>query len=280
MHAVGYCLGGTLLSIAAAAIEKDPQLQLKYNLPLIKSISLLATLTDFEEPGELGLFIDESQLAMLDALMWEQGFLTGEQMSGSFQLLHSRDLIWSKMMREYQLGKHGAATDLISWNADTTRMPYRMHSEYMKHLFLHNDLAEGRYEVDGHAIALSDIHPPMFVVATEQDHISPWRSVYQIQLLTNAPITFILASSGHNGGIIAEPGHHHRSYRHLPADQRGKTYSDPKEWLQLARTEEGSWWPHWHDWLAQRSSKKKVKALQPEDHPQLGDAPGKYVLEK
>jgi polyhydroxyalkanoate synthase len=280
VHAVGYCLGGTLLTIAAAAIEKDAKLQVQYNLPPIKSISLLASLTDFEEPGELGLFIDESQLAMIDAVMWEQGFLTGEQMSGSFQLLNSRDLIWSKMMREYQLGKHGTATDLTSWNADTTRMPYRMHSEYMKHLFLHNDLAEGRYEVDGHAIALNDIHPPMFVVATERDHISPWCSVYQIHLLTNAPITFILVSSGHNGGIIAEPGHHNRSYRHLAADQRGKAYSDPKEWLQLASTEEGSWWPHWHDWLARLSSKKKIIALQPQDDAQLGDAPGRYVLEK
>jgi polyhydroxyalkanoate synthase len=109
---------------------------------MVSSITLLAAQTDFSEPGELGLFIDESQLAMLDALMWKQGYLDGKQMAGSFQLLNSRDLIWSKIMRDYQLGLRNKPNDLMSWNADTTRMPYRMHSEYLKHLFLHNDLAK------------------------------------------------------------------------------------------------------------------------------------------
>lgn len=278
VHTAGYCLGGTLLCMGAAALAKNVAAGIRP--AQIKSITLLATQTDFEEPGELGLFIDESQLAMLDALMWEQGYLTGEQMSGSFQLLNSRDLIWSKSMREYQLGIHSSPSDLSAWNSDTTRMPYRMHSEYMKHLFLHNDLAEGRYEVGGRAIALNDIHQPMFVVATERDHISPWCSVYKIHLLSEAPITFILASGGHNAGIISEPGHARRSYRHLPEDQRGKTYSDPKEWLHSACTEQGSWWPHWHEWLAQHSSENKIPARRPMKMPDLGDAPGLYVLQK
>lgn len=278
VHTVGYCLGGTLLTMAAAALAKKTTAGI--SPAQIKSISLLAAQTDFKEPGELGLFVDESQLAMLDALMWEQGYLTGEQMSGSFQLLNSRDLVWSKSMREYQLGIHRSPSDLSAWNSDTTRMPYRMHSEYMKHLFLHNDLAEGRYEVDGHAIALNDIHQPMYVVATERDHISPWCSVYKIHLLCKAPITFILASGGHNAGIISEPGHARRSYQHVPQDQREKTYSNPKEWLQIACTGQGSWWPHWHAWLAQHSDQKKIPARLLHNKPELGDAPGQYVLEK
>ncbi len=280
VHAVGYCLGGTLLSMGIAAIARDAALGTTENVPPIKTVSLLAAQTDFSEPGELGLFIDESQLAMLDAQMWEQGYLAGEQMAGSFQILNSRDLIWSKIMREYQLGTRTAPNDLMSWNADTTRMPYRMHSEYLKHLFLHNDLAEGRYEVNGHAIALNDIHVPMFVVGTARDHVSPWRSVYKIHLLTDAPIDFVLASGGHNAGVVSEPGHARRSYQHLPSDQRSKTYNDPDSWLRAASTEQGSWWTHWHQWLAQQSSADKIKALHPSEKLELGNAPGTYVFEK
>lgn len=280
VHTVGYCLGGTLLSIAVAALAKEASLVSNPAIAPIKSVTLLAAQTDFREPGELGLFIDESQLAMLDSQMWEQGYLAGEQMSGSFQILNSRDLIWSRIMREYQLGTRNAPNDLMTWNADTTRMPYRMHSEYLKHLFLHNDLAEGRYEVNGHAIALNDIRVPMFVIGTARDHVSPWRSVYKIHLLTDAPIDFVLASGGHNAGIVSEPGHARRSYQHLPADQRSKTYSDPDEWLLAASTEQGSWWIHWQQWLARQSSAEKIPARHPHDNAQLGNAPGTYVFEK
>lgn len=279
VHTVGYCLGGTLLSIGAAALARDVVPGLPGATALIKSVSLLAAQTDFSEPGELGLFIDDSQLAMLDAQMWEQGYLKGEQMAGSFQLLNSRDLIWSKAMRQYQLGIRTEPNDLMSWNADTTRMPYRMHSEYLKHLFLHNDLAEGRYRVHGHAVALNDIRVPLFVVGTARDHVSPWRSVYKIHLLTDAPIDFVLASGGHNAGIVSEPGHAQRSYQHLPADCRDQTYSDPEEWLQEARTEPGSWWPHWQQWLAQHSAAQKIRARQPHAGPVAADAPGTYVFQ-
>ncbi|WP_455153144.1 hypothetical protein [Cupriavidus basilensis] len=140
VHAAGYCLGGTLLAIGAAALARDigPK-----SVPL-KTVTLFAAQTDFSEPGELGLFIDASELAYLDALMWEQGYLDGTQMAAAFQLLHSRDLIWSRLMREYLLGQHPEPTDLMAWNADTTRLPYRMHSENLQRLYLHNDLAEGQ----------------------------------------------------------------------------------------------------------------------------------------
>lgn len=277
VHVVGYCLGGTLLSIGLAALGNTISLGADLGLPSIKSITLLAAQTDFSEPGELGLFIDENQLAMLDAQMWEKGYLDGDQMAKSFQLLNSRDLIWSKIMREYQLGTRNSSSDLMSWNADTTRLPYRMHSEYLRHLFLHNDLAEGRYEVDGTAVSLRDIRSPMFVVGTAHDHVSPWRSVYKITSLTDAHVDFVLSSGGHNAGIVSEPGHANRHYQYLPAANQLKT-TDPEKWLQNTVVESGSWWVHWQKWLAQQSSATKIEASHPDDTYKLGDAPGKYVF--
>lgn len=279
VHTVGYCLGGTLLAIGVAALANGVSLQGGYAVPPIKSVSLLAAQTDFSEPGELGLFIDESQLAMLDAQMWEKGYLDGDQMAKSFQLLNSRDLIWSKIMREYQLGTRNSPSDLMSWNADTTRLPYRMHSEYLKHLFLHNDLAEGRYEIDGTAVSLRDIHVPMFVAGTAHDHVSPWRSVYKIFSLTDAPVEFVLSSGGHNAGIVSEPGHANRQYQYLPSDVQFKNI-DPEKWLSKSIAKPGSWWVYWQQWLSQHSSSTKIKALDPIEVHQLGNAPGKYVFMK
>ena len=274
VHTVGYCLGGTLLSIGLAALANRG-----HDVPPIKSMSLLAAQTDFSEPGELGLFIDDSQLAMLDAQMWEKGYLDGDQMAKSFQLLNSRDLFWSKIMREYQLGTRNSPSDLMSWNADTTRLPYRMHSEYLRHLFLHNDLAEGRYEIDGNAVSLRDIHVPMFVVGTSHDHVSPWRSVYKILSLTDAPVDFVLSSGGHNVGIVSEPGHPKSQYHYLPKGERVK-HIDPEKWLRKTTTEPGSWWVHWQHWLAEHSSNTKIKALHPQEILELGNAPGTYVFQK
>lgn len=274
IHAVGYCLGGTLLSIAAAALGSGRH----GNPAALQSVTLLAAQTDFADPGELGLFIDDSELAFLDAMMWKQGYLDGTQMAGSFQLLNSRDLIWSKIMREYLQGQRSAPNDLMAWNADTTRMPYRMHSEYLKHLFLHNDLAEGRYLVDGKAVALNDVRAPLYVVGTSRDHVSPWESVYKIRLLADAEIDFVLASGGHNAGIVSEPGHARRSFKTMPHQPHGTPFLSAQEWELTAATEEGSWWPHWHQWLAQRSSSERVAP--PAMGTTFGDAPGQYVLGK
>jgi polyhydroxyalkanoate synthase len=270
---VGYCLGGTLLAIAAAAMAHDGDERLA-------SVTLLAAQTDFTEAGELMLFIDESQITFLEDMMWEQGFLDAKQMAGAFQILRSNDLIWSRMIHEFLMGDRPPMIDLMAWNADATRMPYRMHSEYLRRLFLDNDLVEGRYQIDGRAIALTDICVPILAVATERDHVAPWRSVHKIHLLTDTDVTFVLTSGGHNAGIISEIGHPHRSYR-VMTTRADDYYLDPESWLTAAMAKGGSWWVEWIAWLHQRSgapcSPPTVGSVDRRYTP-LCDAPGTYVL--
>ncbi|WP_336965768.1 PHA/PHB synthase family protein [Sphingobium aquiterrae] len=274
VHAVGYCLGGTLLSIAAAAMARDGDERLA-------SITLLAAQTEFSEPGELGLFIDEAQLNMLENMMWSRGYLDSSQMGGAFQILKSNDLVWSRVLGTYLMGEREPMNDLMAWNADGTRMPYAMHSQYLRRLFLDDDLAEGKYKADGRTIALSAIRAPLFVVGTERDHVAPWHSVYKIHLLTGAEVTFVLTSGGHNAGIVSEPGHKGRRYHILTREHDGATY-DAEDWLARATPEEGSWWTAWGAWLGQRSG--DPVAPPPMGAPDKGyaviaDAPGRYVLE-
>ena len=184
--------------------------------------------------------------------MWAQGFLDGRQMAGAFQILRSNDLIWSKLVHDYLMGERVPLTDLMAWNSDATRMPYRMHSEYLRKLFLDDDLAEGRYVADGRPVALADLRLPMFVVGTEQDHVAPWRSVYKIHLYAQGDITFLLASGGHNAGIVSEPGHPGRSYR--VGAHNDNHYVDPDTWLATATAKPGSWWLEWAEWLDRQAS--------------------------
>ncbi|MBR0704376.1 polyhydroxyalkanoic acid synthase [Bradyrhizobium diazoefficiens] len=269
-HALGYCLGGTLLSIAAAAMARDGDHRLG-------TVTLLAAQTDFTEAGELTLFINESQVAFLEDMMWQRGYLDTTQMAGAFQLLRSNELIWSRLSHDYLMGDGAPLNDLMAWNADATRLPYRMHSEYLRKLFLGNDLAEGRYHVGGRSVSLSDIHAPMFVVGTLADHVAPWRSVYKIHYQVDADVTFLLTSGGHNAGVVAppdEPGHFYQ----VLTKAADAPYVGADEWLKLALRVEGSWWPEWAEWLAARSGA-------PCDPPQIGvgdaaglpDAPGDYV---
>ncbi len=279
VHAMGYCLGGTLLAIAAAALGSPVPIGCcDGELPPLASMSLLAAQTDFSEPGELGLFIDESQVGYLDEITRGQGFLTGKQMAGSFQFLHSRDLVWTRQMREYLMGEREQRTDLMAWNADTTRMPARMHHQYLTSLYLHNALATSAYRVDGHAVSLADLRRPIFMVGTDRDHISPWRSVYKLHHLCDAEITFVLTVGGHNAGIVSEPGHPGRSYRIARRPAQG-TWVDDQAWVARAERREGSWWPAWHEWLAARSS-APVHAQPIPKSAALGDAPGEYVLQR
>ena len=278
VHAVGYCLGGTLLAIAAAAMARDDDDRLR-------SLTLLAAQTDFHEAGELMLFINESQVGFLENIMWEQGYLDTKQMAGAFQLLRSNDLIWSTMVREYLLGQRLPMNDLMAWNADATRMPYRMHSEYLRGLFLNNALANGHYEVGGRPITVRDIRVPIFAVGTVWDHVAPWRSVYKIHLLSETDVTFVLTSGGHNAGIVSEPGHPNRHYQ-ITTRRANDKYLDPEIWQATAPTQDGSWWPAWQAWQAWLAARSGGPVPPPRlgapehGYPALADAPGTYVPEK
>jgi len=275
VHGVGYCLGGTLAAVGAAAMARDSDERLA-------SLTLLAAQTDFSEPGELALFIDESEVTFLEDIMFDRGFLSAGQMAGAFQLLRSNDLVWSRMVREYLLGERRPMSDLMAWNADATRLPYRMHSEYLRRLYLRNDLAEGRYRVGGRPVALNDIRVPIFCLGTAGDHVAPWRSVYKLHLLTDSEITFALTDGGHNTGIVAEPGGRNRGYQVLARAYDGK-YIDPDAFLVQATRKDGSWWPEWEAWLDARSgdlvSPPGLGAPE-QGYAPLADAPGAYVLQK
>lgn len=275
IHATGYCLGGTLLSIATAAIARGDD-------EPFASLTLLASQVDFTEAGELQLFIDESQLAFLDSVMWKQGYLDSTQMAGAFQMLRSNDLIWSRGVREYMMGDRQPMIDLMAWNADGTRMPHAMHSEYLRKLYLENDLSEGRLDVDGRPVSLADIRLPIFAVGTQWDHVAPWPSVYKIHSLTNTEVTFALTSGGHNGGIVSQPGHPRRSYR-VRTTAPEDLHLGPDAWMAAADKHDGSWWEAWTAWLDQRSGPLTAP---PETgnaeagYAVLADAPGGYVLER
>ena len=275
IHAIGYCLGGTLLSIAASAMGRDGDQRLA-------SVSFLAAQVDFTEAGPLRLFINEFEVTLIEDMMAETGYLSSDQMAGAFALLRARDLIWAPAIKKYLLGQSSDSFDLMAWNEDATRMPYRMHSEYLRRLFLNNDLTEGRYHVGEKAISVADIRAPMFVVGTEDDHVAPWRSVYKFHLFADVDITFVLTSGGHNAGIVSEPGHRNRHFRvgETPATA---AFRAPSEWLAETEPQDGSWWIAFTDWLAARSG-------EPITPPRMGarsghyaaicDAPGAYVMQR
>ena len=198
--------------------------------------------------GELALFIDDSQITFLEDIMWDQGYLDNTQMAGAFQLLNSNDLVWSRMLKDYLMGERTPVSDLLAWNADGTRLPYRMHTEYLCRLFMHNDLASGRYPVGGKPVALTDIQCPIYCVGTLRDHVAPWRSVFKLHMLADVELTFLLTSGGHNVGIVNPPGVPRRSYQVLTR-AHDSNYLDPDTWLKTAPQHEGSWWPDWAAWL-------------------------------
>lgn len=268
INGVGYCLGGTLLTMAAAWLAREEK------NPFCK-LTLLAAQTDFSDAGDLRLFIDESQLSMLEAVMAKNGFLPKESMAGTFVMLRANYLLWARWVKEYLMGERQHPNDLLTWNKDATRMPARMHAEYLRQCYLHNALASGQLMIDGKPIALSDIQVPLFVVGTAKDHVAPWKSVYKINLLIDKDITFLLTNGGHNAGIISEPGHPHRVYQVSTRKEDGQ-YLPPQAWLNEVPMKEGSWWPVWQNWLA-ADSEQKVAARNVEQVGKFPAAPGDYV---
>jgi len=277
VHAVGYCIGGTLLAIAAAELAQAGDKSLA-------SLTMLAAQTDFSEPGELSVFITPSQIAMLEAMMAKSGVLESERMGTAFSLLRSRDLLWTPAVNQYMRGERPKLNDLMAWNADGTRMPWRMHSEYLERLYLKNELARGEFTVKGERIDLTALRAPLFVVGTETDHVAPWRSVYKARALTRSPdYTFLLTSGGHNAGIVSGPVHPRRRHRMLTWSNATATLS-PDAWMKSAPLFEGSWWPAWQRWLVEHSTPKRQPACALPTaagaaRSALDDAPGRYVRE-
>ena len=274
IHLTGYCLGGTLAMITAALMAHD-------NDDRLKSLSLLAAQGDFTEAGEMMIFVTPSEVAYLENMMWAQGYLDTKQMAGAFQMLRSYDMIWSRLVKEYMMGQRSRPFDIMAWNADATRMPYKMHSEYLERLYLNNEFSNGHYTALGKTIAPENINLSVFAVGTEKDHVAPWKSVYKIHLMASGDITFVLTVGGHNAGIVSEPGHERRSYK-IAEKKAGESYKSPDQWEQAAKRQEGSWWLAWGKWLQGQSVKTKIpapKKVGNGEYKVLGEAPGTYVHE-
>ena len=268
VNIIGYCLGGTLTGATLAHMAaKDDQ--------RIKSATFFTALVDFTEPGELSVFIDEEQLEQLEQKMRDQGgILEGSAMSTTFNMLRANDLIWSFVINNYLMGKDPFPFDLLYWNSDSTRMPARMHSFYLRNMYQKNLLSQpGGIEMGGVPIDLTAVKIPVHLISTKEDHIAPWKGTYAATQLYKGETTFTLAGSGHIAGIVNPPSAKKYGYWSNPENP-----PTPDEWLAGATQHEGSWWPQWGKWIAKQSG-PKVKARQPgsEAAPALEDAPGSYV---
>jgi polyhydroxyalkanoate synthase len=265
--AIGYCLGGTLLACTLAWMKENDDER-------IKAATFFTTLVDFSDPGELGVFIDEEQLAAMERAMAERGYLDGAKMSTTFNMLRANDLIWSFVINNYLLGKDPFPFDLLYWNSDSTRMPAAMHSFYLRRFYHENALVRpGGVCLRGVPIDLRRIDLPVYWVSTREDHIAPWTSTYAATQLYRGPRRFVLAGSGHIAGVVNPPAS--GKYGYWTNDALPAT---PAEWLEGATHHEGSWWPDWAKWNAAYSG-DLVAACRPGDGglPPIEDAPGAYV---
>jgi poly[(R)-3-hydroxyalkanoate] polymerase subunit PhaC len=266
VKAIGYCLGGTLLAATLARMSVTGDTR-------IKAATYFVTMVDFAEPGELGVFIDDAQIAHIERTMDKQGYFEGSSMAEAFNLLRANDLIWSFVVNNYLLGREPMAFDLLYWNSDATRMPRAMHSFYLRNMYLHNRLCEaGGITLDGVPIDLRRIRTPSYVLATREDHIAPWRSTYAAAGLYRGPVRFVLGESGHIAGVINPPG---GKYGHLT----GERAPTPEAWLQGAERQEESWWTDWQRWTMRYNGGRRVPARHPGDGllQPIEDAPGSYV---
>lgn len=268
IHAAGYCLGGTLLSCLLSWLHS------KGKQSAIASATFLTTLIDFSEAGDLKVFIDEPQISALEGRMAEKGYLEGREMAMTFNLLRPSDLIWSFVINNYMLGKEPLPFDLLYWNADSTRMPAKMHSFYLREMYLNNRLAQpGKLKLGGEAIDLTRITTPSYLLSAREDHIAPWEAAYVATQQYRGDITFVLAASGHIAGVVNPPQKKKYNYwtnEALPADPNG--------WLKDAKQHDGSWWPHWLKWVMPKSG-KKIPARKPGDGALrvIEPAPGRYA---
>jgi polyhydroxyalkanoate synthase len=265
LNVIGYCLGGTLLggTLGYLAAKKDHR---------VKSATFFVSLLDFSQPGELGVFIDEQQVANLEKKMNERGYLEGSEMASTFNLLRANDLVWSFVVNNYLLGKDPFPFDLLYWNADSTRMPARMHSYYLRNMYIKNRMGvPGGITLGGVPIDLSKVKIPSYFISTVEDHIAPWKTTYKGARYLGGPVRFVLGGSGHIAGIVNPPAakkYHYWTNDALPATA--------EQWFKTAKQHPGSWWEDWQRWMAARNGDDKVPARIPA--PALEDAPGSYAM--
>ena len=267
VNLVGYCIGGTLLAATLAYLQAKGDAR-----PM--SATFFVSLIDFSIPGDLGVFIDEKQLASLEKTMNDRGYHDGKEMAATFNMLRANDLIWSFYVRNYLLGKDPFPFDLLYWNADSTRLPARMHSTYLRTMYLKNEFKEpGGLSVDGVPIDVSAIQTPAYFISTEDDHIAPWEGTYLGAQLLSGPVRFVLGKSGHIAGIINPPAANKYGYYSGPAIDMPSG-----KWRDHAEVHSGSWWPDWHAWLKQYTG-GKIPARRPGANglKVIEDAPGSYV---
>ena len=267
INALGYCLGGTLLAstLGYMAAKKDPR---------IASATFLATMIDFSEAGELEVFVDDQTVAGLERRMGQRGYLEGHEMAGTFNMLRANDLIWSFVVNNYLLGKDPLPFDLLHWNSDSTRMPAKMHSFYLRNMYIRNLLKEpGGITLTGAPVDLTRVKTPAYFLSTVEDHISPWKSTYMGARLFPGPVKFVLGGSGHVAGVINPPAAKKYGYR-----TSAKLARTADAWFEGASQHEGSWWTDWDKW-AGRFGGGKVRARIPGKGKLkvLEDAPGSYV---
>ncbi len=269
VNAVGYCIGGTLLSMALPYLAATGDTS-------VNAATFLVLLQEFSEVGDTAVFVDEPQVAYMEQKMLERGYLDSRDMAAMFNMLRANDLIWSNVVNNYLLGKEPAAFDLLYWNADGTRMARAAHSFYMRNTYLENNLVKpNRVVLNGVPIDLGTIRQDVYAVAAEQDHIVPWRAAWQISRLAGGAVRFVLSGSGHIVGVISPPSKG-RGYR--TGDASAET---PDRWLAGAERHDGSWWSDWVQWLEPRSGERVAPpCLGSAAHPPLVAAPGTYVLEK
>lgn len=267
---LGLCLGGTLTMATLAYLNAVGDRR-------VRTATLLNTLVDFTEPGQLGIFTDESTVARLEKQMAKTGFLKSENMRSTFDLLRSNDLIWGPAVNNWLLGEQPPVFDLLAWNDDSTRMPADMHSFYLRSCYLENQLARGVMELAGQRLDLSTVTQDQYFVSAEQDHIAPWRSVYKGARLTKGEVRFVLSNSGHIAGVVNPPNPKSRFY----ASADGDLPADVEIWRQRAREHRSSWWEDWVPWMAERSGDQRTPPQFGSDtYPVLEEAPGTYVFDK
>jgi len=276
LHAVGYCIGGTLLTTVMAwlnAKEADPQEN------LFASWTNLTTLVEFSNPGEINAFISEESLHFIEELMAQKGYLDGQAMADSFRILRANTLIWHYYVHNYLYGEELPKFDVLYWNMDSTRLPETMHNFYLREFYLHNKLAQsGAMTFAGRTIDLGQIRQPLYDVSTIQDHIAPWVQTFKKAALLKSPVRHVLASSGHIMGIISPPVNPPK--RHYWVGEATGA-NDAQAWLETQTQQAGSWWEDWTQWLAQQCGDQQMPpSLGNEKYPALGDAPGLYVLER